>query len=481
MPRPLRPSVVGGLLAALTAALLMQLGCGGEVARGRVVAVGRAVQGLTSAEHLSVNGSYGSGCLGRSGPWSLEIASNAVLDHPALSVLRGNLACVLTLTSLHTTSGTSTAAPPIVLSTSFPVTASAFGTPLEFYAAAALDDVSFGGNFVLTLLYSDDASVANAIYTAIPQPPTVIANTPLDGAVNVTIAQRPTAKFSVEMDSSTLTALTFTVQQDLTPVLGAVTYDPGTRTATFTPSAALGLDLVYDATLSTGAKNVRHTPLTSSYSWTFTTSAISQGPVYLFSAASFVVLSGSTITNTGVTSLGGDLGVSPGTMIMGFPPGIITGTRHLGDSIAVQAQADLTTAYNEAAGRSVGSVLTTGDLGGRVLKPGLYTSATSLELTSGDLTLDADGEVDAIFLFQMGSTLTTDPSRKVILIDSAQAANVFWQVGSSATIGTSSDFVGTILADTSITITSGATLNGRALAQSGSVTLNTNAIDRPTP
>ncbi len=161
----------------------------------------------------------------------------------------------------------------------------------------------------------------------------------------------------------------------------------------------------------------------------------------------------------------------------GFPPGIVTGgTIHAADAVALQAQGDLTTAYNDAAGRSSSAAISS-DLAGRTLTAGVYSAATSLGL-SGDLTLDGQGNPNAVFVFQAGSTLTVGSSSRVLFIGGAQACNVFWQVGSSATIGTGSAFAGNILALTSISLTTGATLHGRALARNGAVTLDTNTITR---
>jgi hypothetical protein len=209
-----------------------------------------------------------------------------------------------------------------------------------------------------------------------------------------------------------------------------------------------------------------------------TVSAAHAATVGLGTADSFGVLGGSAVTNTGPTTIDGDLGVSPGTALSGFPPGTIGGALHLNDAVAGQAQLASLTAYNDAAGRPSTETVS-GDLAGRTLVAGVYTSATSLGLT-GDLTLDAQGDPNAVFVFQAGSTLTTSAGSRVRLVNGAQACNVFWQVGSSATIGTGSAFTGTILARTSISFTTGATLAGRALAQNGAVTLDTNVVTRAT-
>jgi len=200
--------------------------------------------------------------------------------------------------------------------------------------------------------------------------------------------------------------------------------------------------------------------------------------VGLGTASSFAVLAGSTVTNTGPSIISGDLGVSPGSAVTGFPPGtVINGVAHAADAVAGQAQADLTTAYNDAAGRTPATPVL-GDLGGQTLVDGVYSSATSLGLT-GTVTLDAQGDPNAVFIFQAGSTLITAPNSTVALINGAQACNVFWQVGSSATIGVNTTFVGSILALTSATVQTGATLAGRALARNGAVTLDTNTITTP--
>jgi hypothetical protein len=199
-------------------------------------------------------------------------------------------------------------------------------------------------------------------------------------------------------------------------------------------------------------------------------------PVDLGSAKTFAVLAGSTVTNTGLSNINGDLGIYPGTAyVPGTPSATVNGTIHAGDVAAHQAQASLTVAYSDAAGRSTAPITVAGDLGGQTLAPGLYKSASTLAIT-GDLTLDANGDPNAVYIFQMGSALNVATGGRVVLIGGTQAANVFWQVASSATLGTYSAFKGTIMAYASITIGTGATLDGRALAQNAAVTLDTNAV-----
>ncbi|ADB51561.1 ice-binding family protein [Conexibacter woesei] len=199
-----------------------------------------------------------------------------------------------------------------------------------------------------------------------------------------------------------------------------------------------------------------------------------QPPVGLGTADSFAVLSGSTVTNIGPSTINGNLGVSPGTAVIGFPPGTVNGTIHAADAVAGQAQSDLTTAYDDAAGRTPPAAVPA-DLTGHTLTPGVYRSASALALT-GQLTLDAQGDPSAVFVFQAGSTLITGSGSHVSLVNGAQPCNVFWQVGSSATLGTTSVFAGNILALTSITLTDGVTLHGRALARNGAVTLINDTI-----
>jgi hypothetical protein len=204
------------------------------------------------------------------------------------------------------------------------------------------------------------------------------------------------------------------------------------------------------------------------------TALAAQPPVGLGTADSYAVLAGQTVTNTGPSTINGDLGVTPGAAITGFPPGTVNGTIHAADAVALQAQSDLTTAYNDAAGRTPPAAVPS-DLGGLKLTGGVYKSASALQLT-GALTLDAQGDPNSVFIFQAASTLITASASRVNLVNGAQPCNVFWQVGSSATLGTSSVFVGNIMALTSISMNNAVTVQGRALARNGSVTLINDTI-----
>lgn len=215
--------------------------------------------------------------------------------------------------------------------------------------------------------------------------------------------------------------------------------------------------------------------------------AAPQLTVYLGMAKNFAVLAATTVTSTGETHVTGDIGLSPGSSVTGFPPGTVTGTIYTPDkecpngvcvtrsnTVASLAQTFLTVAYNNAAARET-PIGVSGNLAGETLRPGLYKSTSSLEISGGDLTLSGDG----VYIFQIASTLTLTSTSRIVLSGGARAANIFWQVGSSATLGTYTVFEGTILAHTSITIDTGATLNGRALARTGAVTLQDNAITLP--
>jgi len=200
--------------------------------------------------------------------------------------------------------------------------------------------------------------------------------------------------------------------------------------------------------------------------------------VSLGTAANFAVLAGSTVTNTGPSTINGDLGLSPGTAVTGFPPGHLIGTQHAADAVASQAQIDLGTAFDNAAGRPSTATVPV-ELGGTMKTPGVYDSPAGTFGITGTLTLDAQGDPNAVFIFKAASTLITASASGVNLVNGAQAANVFWVVGSSATLGTYSILRGNVLALASITVTTGVTVDGRTLARTAAVTLDTDAITRP--
>lgn len=208
--------------------------------------------------------------------------------------------------------------------------------------------------------------------------------------------------------------------------------------------------------------------------------ALAAGPatVGLGTAESFAVLAGTGITNTGATTISGDVGSFPTATETGFATVVLTGTNHAGDAVTQGAKADLTTAYGDAAGRTPATAVAGGTLGGKTLVGGVYNAGgVTLDLT-GTLTLDAQNDPSSVWIFQATSDLVTASSSTVTFINGAQPCNVFWQVTSSATLGSGSHFAGTIMALTSITMNAGVTLNGRALARNGDVTLINDTITR---
>ncbi len=310
-------------------------------------------------------------------------------------------------------------------------------------------------------------------------PPTVVFTDPTNQATGVSPSIQIQAGFSEDMDCATLDAATFTLVQGVVPVLGAVTCVGST--ATFAPAGPLTGSPTFTATLTTGVKNLNGDALAQDYVWSFETGvAAGEAQVDLGAASPYAILAFNTVTNVNNpgTLVTGNLGISPGAALVGFPPGEVTGTIHAGDPAAAAAKAALLAAYNDASGR-LGAAVLAGDLSGLTFSPGVYKSSTSVMLTVGNLTLDAGGDANAVFIFQMGSTLTTSAGTDVILAGGAQAGNVYWAVGTSATLGTNSSFQGTILAASAITMKTGASIVGRLLAQGAAVALDTNAITVP--
>jgi len=325
--------------------------------------------------------------------------------------------------------------------------------------------------------------------------PKVISVDPLNLATGVALNKVITANFSEAMDPLKITTSTFTLMNGTTPVTGIVSY-AGT-TATFTPSANLLSGATYTATITAGAKNIAGTPLANDYVWSFSTNA-TLGPlsVDLKTVARFGIISGVGVSNNAGFSVinNMDVGISPGlrSSITGFPPAIvINGAIYASDDIApagvaamlTQAKLDLMAAYLYAQGATSPAPATvSGDQGGKTLAPGIYKSTSTLLIQSGNLTLDAQGDANAVWIFQIASGFTTvgGAGGSVILAGGAQSKNVFWQTGSSATIGDGTSFRGNILALTSITMNSGAVAEGRMLAINGAVVMtNTNIINKP--
>ncbi len=339
---------------------------------------------------------------------------------------------------------------------------------------------TFGNALAVNFLWS--FTTGNSICQA--GPPMVISSAPPTGTAGVCPNTVAVAGFSEGMNPSTINTTTFTLSGPAAAsVTGQVVYDAADYVATFTPSSSLTLNTVYTATVTTGAQDLMGNSLATDFMWSFTTSTVAcqSSSVPLGSSANFDVLAGSTVTNTGPTIItGGDLGLSPGSAVTGFPPGTLTSpaAMQITNPAAAQAQLDLTTAYIYTAGLPGGAVLA-GDLSGLTFTPGLYVNSSTVMLSAGNVTLDAQGDANAVFIFQIGSTLTTIGSTQVVLAGGAQAKNVFWQVSSSATLGTNSIFQGTIMALQSITLDTGATLTGRALARNAAVALDSNPITAP--
>ncbi len=319
--------------------------------------------------------------------------------------------------------------------------------------------------------------------------PGVASVTPPDGKVIVCPETNVvSATFNKAMNPATINSSTFTVTgPGGASVDGTVSYVAATHMATFTPTLNLALDTAYDATITTGVMDAFGNHLAANFEWSFTTPAVACPPLAtaptLGTACAFGILAAvPAVSSTGPTVItGGDVGIWPAASITGFPPATLSGTKHMGDATAMTAQGDLTVAYNNAAGAAGGAVLPA-DIGGLTLPPGVYRTTSgqpSLGIT-GILTLDGGGDPNAVWIFQVVSTVTTaSGNSQVNLIGSAQAQNVFWQVGSSATLGTNTSFTGNIMALASITLDTGATLNGRALAQTGAVTLDSNPVNIP--
>ncbi len=331
--------------------------------------------------------------------------------------------------------------------------------------------------------------------TAAAVAPTVLSTDPQNNAQNVVLNKVIKATFSEPMNPATISGATFTLKQGTTTVNGSVTYSGAT--ASFTPNNPLLSNKTYTATITTGAQNLAGTGLAEDYVWTFTT--LNQQSAYfvdLKTAGRFGIFAATGISNNAGFSVirNLDVGITPGarSSVTGFPPAtIVNGAIYAADdaspagvaAMLIQAKQHLLEAYLFAEGATSPAPSTVaGDQGGKTLAPGIYKSNTSLLIQAGDLTLDAQGDENAVWIFQIGSSFTTvgGAGGSIILSGGAKAENIFWQVGSSATIGDNTAFKGNVLALTSITMNSNAKIVGRMLVLNGAVVMtNTNTIEKP--
>jgi hypothetical protein len=339
--------------------------------------------------------------------------------------------------------------------------------------------------------------------TAVNASPVVDSSDPIPNETKVAINKVITATFNEPMDQTTIDGLSFTIKEGVTSIAGVVTYNG--LTATFAPNLNLELDKIYTATITTAAKNLLGTPLDVNHNWIFSTKTSPAPAIDLNSVGRFGIIAGVGVSNDAgfsvISNL--DVGIYPGvrSSITGFltidgGPGIIVnGNFFAADDAApipamlLQAKSDLTAAYLAAEGATLPApTAVAGDIGGQTLAPGIYKSTSTLLIQNGNLTLDAQNDPTAVWIFQVASDFTTVGSSpfpsaaggNIILIGGAKASNVFWQVGSSATLGDYTSFKGNILALTTITMNAYSQAEGRMLCSNGAITLtSTNMITKP--
>lgn len=309
--------------------------------------------------------------------------------------------------------------------------------------------------------------------------PTVAMTSPADAATGVEPSAKITATFSAKMDFATITDVTFTLTQAGTAVPGTVEYADGV--ATFTPAAPLTSGTAFTATITTGAKDTAGTALAKDHTWSFETG---QAPIDLGVASTYAILASDAVGSsmTPGTVVTGDIGIVPGMSIgaTGFPPGKHDGATHVGDSAGSLAKAAMIAAYKDAVARAGAKDLPK-DISNLTFTPGLYSSTTPVTFEKGSVTLDAKGAENAVFILRTEADLTTGNDTSVVLANGAKAANVFWTVGAAATLGSSSKLSGTVLATTTITAKTGATVDGRLLTQGPTVALDANLVTVPAP
>jgi hypothetical protein len=367
-----------------------------------------------------------------------------------------------------------------------PTTTLAPNTIFTVTITAGVKDLA--GNPLASNFVSTFTSGATPDVTA----PTVTSTNPADLKTNVFINKTVAGTFSESVDPLTVSTATFVVTRPGgIAVSGTVDYDAPSQTATFTPSSNLPTSTTFTATLMGGANGIKDlagNAMATNKVWTFTTGTqIAQPPINLGAASTFAVMATAAISSTGATHVDGDVGLHTGTS-QGIPTAQINGSIHVNDQTIINAQSALLAAYNDATNRSITPQTLPGNMGGLTFTPGLYTNSTSVLIQgagpSNIVTLDAQGDSSAIFIFQMGSTLTTGPAAQVVLTGGAKASNIFWQVGTSATLDTTTIFKGNILAAVTITVNSGSVVEGRLLGGSssdGSVSINSSTVTVPAP
>ena len=323
-------------------------------------------------------------------------------------------------------------------------------------------------------------------------PPTVIITSPTNTATDVALNQTVNATFSEALDPLTVITPNFTmIGPGGTAVTGTIAYVAASKIASFTPTSNLTPNTTYTNTVTVGFRDLAGNRLATNYVWTFTTGTLSDPnkvAIALGSAGTFAIMA-TDATSGSANVINGDVGLHPGVS-QGIPPSEINGTIHVNDVAVIDAQAALLAAYNEAVNRSSNAQTLPGNLGGLTIYPGLYANGSSTGIsgsgTTAILTLDAQGDPNAVFVFKMDSTLITDPGSSIVLSGGAQAKNIYWKVLTSATLGTTTIFKGNILADVSITVQNGCAVEGRLFAGSGpggagAVTIQSSTVTVPAP
>ncbi len=378
----------------------------------------------------------------------------------------------------------------------------AYHVPSKTAVFTPTNDLAASTTFIATITtgvkdLSGNALASNFVWSfttgvaADTTAPTVISTNPADTATGVPINKTINATFSEAMDPLTISTANYTVTgPGATSITGTVSYDVPSHIATFVPTIDLPPNALFTVRITTGVNDLAGNALASNFVWSFTTgTTLVEEPVNLRSLSTFAAIAGAGLTNSnsgGQTTINGDVGLSPtGTCLGDGSPcsatnPLINGTLYANDpgGVAAAAKADLTLAYDDAFGRPPGT--TVNDLSGMVLAPGVYTSGSTMSIAvGGTLTLDALGDANAVWIFQIGSSLTVNNSAEVILINGAKASNVYWAIFASSTMGTLVSFKGNVLAGESNSLGTGSTVEGRMLCRVGQITLLSNTITTP--